>query len=172
MSGGRDALSGEQRGDNVGFSDVSSEFFNGTGPETSFFEGDHKMNKGLLNGGVTGVDSNIDLTSEFENFQKSGALKDGPTNMNFGVLGALEAGSNMERQMVGSYNVSFYKLGDRTLSFASDSKSRWSLYLHIPSVQNFSRAEGVPMRNFGMGQETGRTQRKTTTFQKYLFFMN
>jgi len=71
--------------------------------------------------------------------------------------------------MMGSYRVSFYKLGDRTLFLAYDTKNRFSLYYHIPDVQNYSRSEGNPYY-ISNGIEIGRSNIKTTTHQTYLFF--
>ena len=48
----------------------------------------------------------------------------------------------------GSYNYSFYKLGDRVLTIAQDSKSRESVYSGR-FARNYSRSEGVPTSTTG-----------------------
>ncbi len=72
---------------------------------------------------------------------------------------------HMQIQMMGSYNVSFYKLGNRTLSLVQDSKSRTSFYYHLP-VHNYERGT----RSQSLMGTWEDNVRQTNTYQTYLFF--
>jgi hypothetical protein len=71
----------------------------------------------------------------------------------------------MQVQMMGSYNASFYKLGDKTLCLLQDSKSRSSFYYHLP-VQNYVRGT----RWDGTGSGTIFNDKEANTYQTYLIF--
>ncbi len=77
-------------------------------------------------------------------------------------------GVNMHGQMMGSFNVSFYKLGDKTLSLVQDSKSRKSFYYHAPWIESTDRLR----RDQWYFNTTSwhEANKETTTHQKYLFF--
>ncbi len=163
INNGKNALQGEVRSSDVNYETITDEFLNGTGPERSFFEGDHPSNKE--------IGKHYLFRKSITLFNLSGKVKsDRAEAISWSPIDVLKTRSNnMQAQMMGSYSASFYKLGSRTLSIIIDSKSRYSLLYHLPGVQNYSRSEGNPVYN-SMGIEFGRSKSNTTTHQTYLFF--
>ena len=155
ISKGRYVLSGDERGSNVDWKQLTSEFYNGTGPERSLFIGDDKMSAAIM--------SSNTFFSKYLDFKSSGAKKIandiwfGLGNLSY-LKGDLK---NMQLVFMGSFNFSFYKLGNRTLTVAQDAKTRTSANLHI--ARSYSREEGVQFLN-------SRTQKQTSTYQTYIFF--
>jgi hypothetical protein len=74
----------------------------------------------------------------------------------------------MQVQMMGTYNVSFYKLGNNVLNIVQDSKSRSSFYYHLP-VQNYKRGQGYIGDN---GMWYPPIQGENNTWQTYIFMTN
>ena len=75
--------------------------------------------------------------------------------------------NNMQVQMMGSYNVSFYKLLDTELNIVSDSKSRTSFYYHLP-VTNYPRG-ALNVRFIENKAYLYIDNTETTTYQNYIF---
>jgi RHS repeat-associated protein len=150
MKDGRRYLKGgTKRNKDVNWWTIFSEWTNGDGPIRSIFEGEHpSITEGIL--------KDLKYVSELQEFVKSNKMKSN-TAIRFGALGILLAHDNMQLQMMGSYNVSFYKLGDKILSIALDSKSRTSYYLHLPFVNNYERSH----------EKT----RQGNTYQVYMFLL-
>ena len=175
INNGRYALQGKTRGNDVNYETITDEFMSGTGPEHSLFEGNHPANSEiekhyLFRKQITLFNLGGDGKGE-HNGTILGRKKG--VNVSWGVEDVPRTGSdNMQAQMMGSYSASFYKLGDKTLTLLQDSKSRYSLYFHLPWVKNYSREEGVPIRDLQWGVERARSQRTTNTYQSYLFFAN
>jgi RHS repeat-associated protein len=154
---GKKFLSGESRGDDANWATIFSEWNNGSGPETSFFEGGHQSNMEIMKDPA--------FQNNLFDFSSSGKTKDG-FNSGFNLLDAATTGfSNMQKQMMGDYNMSFYKLGDKVLSLVNDSKSRSSFYAHLP-VNNPARGTVWD----GSGGNVIFNNRQTNTYQNYLFF--
>ncbi|MFV0290480.1 MAG: RHS repeat-associated core domain-containing protein [Mangrovibacterium sp.] len=164
INNGRYALQGTSRDNSAGWSEIYNEFIDGTGPEKSVFEGNaHPSNQAIKD--------NYLYKGAKEDFTKSGLSKDGG-EVNFWYLwDNVRTGTNMQVQMMGSYNASFYKLGNKTLSLIQDSKSRTSYYYHLP-VMNYPRSQtryvtipggyGAPMLRIPHKMES-------TTYQTYFF---
>ena len=171
ITGGRELLLGVQRDENVGWSQLASEFYSGTGPEKSLFIGDHDVN--------SDIQMSSTLLMQTLQFNNSGAFNKKTRGTQYRPLtnGVTSQVANMQLRFMGSFGISFYKLGDRTLVLANNKTSRTSGNLHL--TRSYSRAEGVPKYDPGisrMGEGTGlysgsyRTQRQTTTLQTYMFF--
>ncbi|GGH19439.1 hypothetical protein GCM10011418_23880 [Sphingobacterium alkalisoli] len=122
-------LSGEERGDDVNWKSIYNEWANGTGPVRSIFEGDHEANNQIQSDYLYGI--------AIREFNDSGLSKS-RTNVDFWPIvdNILVGTHNTQVQMMGSYNASFYKLGNKTLSLIQDSKSGTSFYYHLP-VQRY-----------------------------------
>lgn len=138
-----------------------------TGPERSVFEGDHPANGAIQNHYL--------YKNALKKFESSGEPKDG-VDVDFWPMDILRSGFHMQSQMMGSYNASFYKLGERTLSLLQDSKSRNSLYYRAP-VNNPSRSETQYSTISGGTHYYGRSKdliiphkQESSTYQTYLFF--
>lgn len=167
INNGRYALQGEQRGGNVDWNVIYEEFTEGTGPERSVFEGNHQS--------VYSIKNNYLYKKAFKSFEKSGDSKGGG-EVSFYPWDIIRTGTNMQVQMMGSYNASFYKLGDRTLSLVQDSKSRTSYYYHLP-VTNYSRSETRYYTFEGGNHYHGRSEtiviphnKESNTYQTYIFY--
>ncbi|EKT4510585.1 RHS repeat-associated core domain-containing protein [Flavobacterium psychrophilum] len=156
IKNGREALSGEKRGNDVNWENIYDEWSGGYGPERSVFEGDHPANKAIK--------GNYLFAHAYTDFKDSGLTKSGGA-VDFGLLDVMMTDNNMQVQMMGSYNASFYKLGDTTLSLIQDSKSRSSFYLHLP-LENYPR--GQMEYNFHTKGFVP-NDKETNTFQTYLF---
>jgi len=157
INNGRQHLQGTQRGSNINWETIYNEWQKGHGPEKSIFVGNHSSNQSIK--------EHYLYQDALEQFENSGLSKSLHV-VNFGLLDIVRSGDNMQAQMMGSYNVSFYRLGDRTLALALDSKSRQSFFY------------GLPMRNYNRGsrwESDGGSgvifnDRRSTTYQRYLFF--
>ena len=137
-------MKGTKRSTSVDWSTIFNEWSNGTGPEKSFFEGTHPSNSAIQNSGLSNQGVAVDMISIIDNFL---------------------VGTNIQVQMMGSYNASFYKLGDKTLSLIQDSKSKTSFYYHLP-VNNYER--GSRTQNWkGVWYSP---KKQTNTYQSYLFW--
>ncbi len=151
ISGGRRALAGDQRCDDVNWLTIFEEWEMGTGSAESYFEGDHQT--------IEGFKDHYLINEAYEAFKESGAFKAGMES-GFGFMDIFKTGDGIDKaqvQMMGNYNISFYKLGDKTLTIVNDSKSRSSFYYHLFFIQNYER-----------GVHPGNQQ--STTRQNYLFF--
>jgi hypothetical protein len=103
-------------------------------------------------------------------FQKSGLSKKASEVDYWPVWDNLTAEGGkgfMQMQMMGSFNASFYKLGDRTLSLLQDSKSRTSFYYHLP-VTNYDRGSRIEINKDG---SFSFNDKQANTYQTYLFFV-
>jgi RHS repeat-associated protein len=167
MKNGRYNLQGDVRDGETNWSTIYEEFRDGTGSERSFFEGEHTA--------IQDIKDNYLFEKAFTKFEKTGRDK-APIEANFSPLDIITTGTNMQVQMMGSYNVSFYKLGDKVLSLVQDSKSRTSLYYHLP-VTNYSRNETQYMTIPGGVTYYGKFEnlviphkKESSTYQTYLFF--
>ena len=167
ITNGRYALQGELRGADVSWNTIYNEFLRGTGPERSVFEGNHPAN--------LAIKENYLYKNALSDFEQSGELKEAK-KVNFYPWDVARSGNNMQVQMMGSYNVSFYKLGDKTLTLVQDSKSRTSYYYHLP-VKNYPRSQTRYWIIKGGYHYYGRAEdvviphkMESTTYQTYLFF--
>ncbi len=135
----------------------------GWGVENSIFTGGHFNN-------ILIQESNW-LQNSIQEFINSGNDRAGRAfNWDSGLRATWNGNNcNMHLVFMGSYNVSFYRLGTRTLVFVLDDKTRESGLGHLPFISNYSREEGMP-NPFPWSQE--RTRMMTTTFQRYLFFVD
>jgi RHS repeat-associated protein len=150
MKNGREYLKGGiKRNKDVSWWTIFEEWTNGDGPIRSIFEGDHPA----ITGGIL---KDLKYAASLQEFIKSNKSKD-RYPIGFGALGIILAHDNMQIQMMGSYNVSFYKLGDKILSIALDKKSRTSYYLHLPFINNYERSHDKT--------------RQGNTYQTYLFLL-
>ena len=147
ISNGREVLKGETRDNETDFWSIFDEWKDGTGPENSYFEGNHSAN--LL---IQKNKSYKDALNKFESERFiSGKTKEAyPAKFGINFFN-----SNDQGQMMGRYNVSFYKLGGKTLSIVQDSKSRKSLMF------------GLPYKPLSRSEESNK--KYTDTFQTYLF---
>jgi hypothetical protein len=147
---GREHLKGGiKRNNDVNWWTIFEEWANGDGPVRSIFEGEHPaITEGIL--------KDLKYAAALQEFVKSNNPKDRKP-IGFGLLGIMLAQDNMQLQMMGSYNVSFYKLGNKILSMALDKKSRTSYYLHLPYIKDYERSN----------EKT----RQGNTYQIYLFLI-
>ncbi|MEL7123499.1 MAG: hypothetical protein AAFO07_28900, partial [Bacteroidota bacterium] len=78
---------------------------------------------------------------------------------------------NMQLHFMGSFNISFYRLGDKVLTMIFDNKSRRSAWGQ-DLVRNYSRDEGAPEIHNANSPWIGpkRNKKMTTTYQTYIFF--
>ncbi|WP_211219581.1 SpvB/TcaC N-terminal domain-containing protein [Flavobacterium subsaxonicum] len=158
IKNGRETLSGNQRGNNINWKDITEEWLSGTGPERSIFEGSHSSIKDLQ--------FFYKLGDTFRGFVSSGKSKGG-FEINFTPLvdNILAALNNGQLQMMGSFNASFYTLGDQVFTIVQDTKSRTSFYYHLP-VSNHSRGLRRVWNLKGY-QEIDDSM--STTYQTYIF---
>ncbi len=157
INNGRYALQGETRSNDVNWKTIYNEWSEGYGPERSVFEGNHPANLDIKN--------NYLYKNAAEDFQETGDSKGGG-EVNFWYLwDNVGTGTNMQVQMMGSYNASFYKLGDKTFSLIQDSKSRSSFYYHLP-VQNYKRGT----RTYNIPGTWIYNDKEANTYQTYIFF--
>lgn len=145
----------KQRYFNVNWATIFDEWREGKGPEKSIFEGYHPAN--------AWIEQNLKFQEKLAEFRESGESKI-QLDVNFTLWDVITTpeGDN-QAQMMGSYGVSFYKLGNRTLSLVLDSKSRKSFYYHLPGIANWPS----PCNHCRQHQ---RNSNQTTTYQTYLFF--
>jgi len=151
INNGRHALAGVQRNAETNWLSIFSEWETGTGPATSFFEGNHQT--------INGFKDHYLMNAAYDKFQNSGEYNKA-YDSEFGISDIFKTGfdnSTGQAQMMGNYSISFYQLGDKTLTIGQDSKSRSSMYYHLPFIQNYER--GVHPGN-----------QEATTRQNYLFF--
>lgn len=149
MNNGKYSIGGMTRSFDTDWGDITDEWNNGDLPQYSYFEGDHPAN--------FEIQKHYLYSQYHERFSNSGLDKKGYT-VAWGLVDVYATKSdNMQAQMMGSYNLSFYKLGGKTLVLAQDSKSQHSFYWHLPFVSNKSR---------GFQQNNS----QANTYQSYLFF--
>ncbi|MET2996887.1 hypothetical protein B0A78_13635 [Flavobacterium columnare NBRC 100251 = ATCC 23463] len=158
IKNGKELLANSEiRDRNTDWNDIYNEWSEGYGPEKSIFEGSHPANKAIHDNYLY-----RDLEDKFLDSGKSkGAYE---ANFYYGWDNYWTY-NNMQVQMMGSYNASFYKLGDTVLNLIQDSKSRTSFYYHLP-VDNYPR--GSLEYNFRT-KSFDLNNRETNTFQTYLF---
>ena len=151
------------RDSKTNYKNITSEFFRGIGPENSLVYGDNIMNKDLRMSYVA--------FKARDKFLKGDGKKIGG-NADFGLIGVLRSHINMTEQMVGSANFSVYPIGDdRLLMMINDSKSKYSLYYHLPWVQNISRIT-FNSRQIAHARKClmcNLSQKETTTRQTYIW---
>ena len=154
INNGKAALNGEQRANGVNWETIYREWQDGTGPARSYFEGAHPSNGAIKNSYL--------YQGKLDDFIESGANK-GKYDVDFSYpFDLLFSINNMQAEMMGTYNDSFYKLGDKVLSLIQDSKSRTSFYYHLP-VCNFERGQNLyPW--------LPQSDKQANTYQTYLFF--
>ncbi|MEM6395321.1 MAG: RHS repeat-associated core domain-containing protein [Bacteroidota bacterium] len=173
ITNGRSVLRGESRQDDIGWQEVFDEWKFGTGPERSLFWGSHPSN--------VSISKHYNFLDAHDEFLASEDSKAG-FSVNFWPDDYVWTGTDMQSQMMGSYNLSFYRLGERVLALAQDSKSRQSFYYRM-DVTNYSRSEGryitkaptIPMST-GMGTylpgpSNVYSLSETNTYQTYMFFV-
>jgi len=158
IKNGRSAIKGEVRTNDVDWQDIYNEWSEGTGPSHSYFEGNNEINFRIMD--------NYLFKDAYEEFKTDDKNK-GAYDVDFYYLiDNIGASNNMQAQMMGSYNVSFYALGERTLSLIQDSKSRTSFYYHLP-VRNHERDELV--YNPIYGKSVLKCNKQANTYQTYIF---
>jgi len=132
----------------VNWETIYNEWKEGTGPERSVFEGDHPANMEIK--------EHYLFQEAYNKFENSGEMKKGYTSgLGPGDVAKTSKG-NMQAQMMGDYNISFYKVGKKTFTLLQDSKSRTSFYLHMP-IKNYDRG-------------TRKSDKEASTYQSYIFF--
>lgn len=72
---------------------------------------------------------------------------------------------NMQAQMMGSYNLSFYRLGDNILNLIQDTKSRESFYYRATDKNYTRNALYYDYNNHSWYMDN----RESTTYQTYIF---
>lgn len=130
----------EEKGGNL-----LDEFIYGTGPEFSVFLSDHPYTKVLKKESLVSESHSLIEAGKTEvPGQRTGVAGD------FGVLGLLTSLS-MAEQFIGGYRLDVFtgKSGTAYNNIVSDSKSRSSLFLHLP-VTNVRRGS-QSAKEFGMG---------------------
>lgn len=158
INNGKKALAGREiRDSNVNWKNIYNEWKSDTGPVKSIFQGTHPANQALHDNYLYG--------GAYRDFIESGKPKDGSTVDFYYGWDNYWTYNNMQVQMMGSYNASFYKLGDTVLNIIQDSKSRSSFYYHLP-VQNYERGQGYIGKN---GFWYPPIQGENNTYQVYLF---
>ena len=157
---GREVLSGQLRGNDVNWKTIYNEWNTDTGPERSVFEGKHPANFAIHDNYLYG--------RAHSKFVNSGESKKGYEANFYYVIDNIRSGNNMQIQMMGTYNVSFYKLGNNVLNIIQDSKSRESFYLHLP-LHNYKRGQGYIGEN---GMWYPPIQGENNTWQTYIFMTN
>ncbi|MEP6464910.1 MAG: hypothetical protein ABJB05_01335 [Parafilimonas sp.] len=118
------------RNDNVGWSDIWFEFRDGNGPTKSMFADFNNSDKGPFGSlhSPLSTFSSIAREASLTSRNSKGAIT--LDYMQFNPF----VGKDMWEQMLGRTNVSWYKLGDKTLFLMADSKSMTSLaYRHASS---------------------------------------
>lgn len=120
----------------------------GEGASNSLIYGrNHPMNKEIMKS-----NSFNDARNTFiENTKKDTTLQKQYIQQNFGLSGVVLAGTNMTMQMIGSYGVSFYEIGEfKRVVMITDNKTRESFYYHglylvdIENIERDSKYGGVP----------------------------
>ncbi len=159
MKNGRETLSGTKRGNDVDWKDIYSEWSNGTGPQRSVFEGSHSSIKDLQ--------FFYKLGGAFSDFVASGEPR-ARAEIDFTPIidNVLASYNNMQLQMMGSFNASFYTLGDKVLNVVQDSKSRTSFYYHLPIINNYERGQ---KRIWNLKGYQTVDDRESNTYQTYIF---
>jgi hypothetical protein len=142
-----------RRNENTNWKTIFNEWSNGKGPEKSLIYGkEHQMNIDLLN--------SYQVNMAYENYIQNGENLKYSFGGDFGILGAIRAGTNMTEQMVGSASVSVYPIGNLLVIAIMDSKSisSWTPQWWDGDEVNTSRtnATSVP---------------KSTTYQTYLIII-
>jgi RHS repeat-associated protein len=153
---GKKALSGQIRGRDVNWQTIYQEWAGGWGPVRSIFQGTHSANLEIHN--------NYLYRSAFDDFVDSGKSIYGTEVDFYYIWDNYWTYNNGQVQMMGSYNVSFYKLGDKVLNLVQDSKSRSSFYYHLP-VENFERGK----KWNGYMAAYSSDVKEGNTYQTYLF---
>jgi RHS repeat-associated protein len=155
---GREKLSGTKRDATVDWNNIYDEWKNDTGPEKSYFEAYHPA--------INDIKVNHLWGSAYSDFLDSGKKSDiGVLAYFVPILDNWLTAHNMQVQMMGSFRVDFYKIGDKVINLVTDTKSRTSFYLHLP-VSNYRRGKGIIKEN---GMWYPPIQGENTTFQTYLF---
>ena len=171
-------MSGEKRTAEVDYEQLFHEFNTGTGPEYSIFEGQpmHAL-----------IQEGNNISRYYEKFTKSGESSDFfPFNWDSGVRERLKGGNrNMQQVFMGSYGLSFYKIGDRTLAFIVDQK--YNDYFGHIGLPIYSRSQGRSYPIYDMDSFDGRDitfpkrvgtgynpndLRYSTTHQTYFFWID
>ncbi|WP_291152147.1 DUF6443 domain-containing protein [Flavobacterium sp. UBA7680] len=157
INNGKKTLSGTIRGNDVDWQTIYDEWKNDLGPVRSIFEGTHPAN--------IAIHDNYLYGGLYNKFIKSGSLKKGYEANFYYIWDNYWTFNNMQVQMMGTYNVSFYKLGDNVLNIVQDSKSRSSFYYHLP-VHNYERGKGYIGDN---GMWYPPIKGENNTYQTYIF---
>jgi hypothetical protein len=167
MNNGRYNLKGESRGKNINWYDIYREWADGTGPESSVFEGNNAQ--------MQSITENYLFIDSYNKFKKSDKIKDKHSIGFLYILDNVRTRSNMQVQMMGSYNASYYTLGNKTLILIQDSKSRSSFYYHLP-VTNYKRDSrwidaslANPLMYNDNPNALIKTDKETNTYQSYMF---
>ncbi|MBS1656119.1 MAG: hypothetical protein JSU05_14800, partial [Bacteroidetes bacterium] len=131
-----------QRDENISWSTIFKEFRQGTGPTKSLisdFDNSNEGAFGLLHSYLSSY-STLARKASLTSINSKGLVK-----MDYGNANPFVA-QDMWEQMIGRSDVSWYKLGDKTLFLMTDSKSRQSLY-YRRNVQNWERSEHLQYGN-------------------------
>jgi hypothetical protein len=138
--------------------ELYNEFAVGAGPNMSIFIGMHPAN-GLI------LESNW-LNNELQEFTSSGEIRLSQGYVWDSGLRAMwnDDSRNWQLTFMGSYNVSFYRMGARTLVFIIDNKTFESQWVHFPGTASWNMTREEARQN-------GSSLWQTTTEQRYLFFI-
>lgn len=143
ITGGEALIRGyTQRTPSTSWSTITNEFLTGTGPTNSMFADF----SGTSTSGPfrTLHDPFSSYTGPAREDMLSSTLSKNVIKMDYGNANPLVA-NDMWEQMWGRSNVSWYKLGDKTLFFMNDSKSATSLFLR--ATGNWERSSGSILGN-------------------------
>ncbi|RMZ60208.1 RHS repeat-associated core domain-containing protein [Chryseobacterium nematophagum] len=138
IRGGEDIIRNyEQRTSDIDWRDITLEFTSGDGPTFSMFSDFNNSNKGPF-------ESLDKTTSNYASLARKDVLNSknskGVVKMDYMHANPLRSNFDMWEQMWGRSNVSWYRLGDKTLFLMTDSKSDTSLFYRV--AESHERGEG------------------------------
>jgi RHS repeat-associated protein len=141
--------------DGKGGGNFLDEFMNGKGPMVSVMMDDHPYTKSMQD--APSVNAAREFMGEGRN-AVPGQLTNWEGAFN-PITGPIRAGADIAEQFVGSFRLDVFSTKDQknSIFIISDSKSRSSLFYHLP-IENVPRASSSAMQN-GMGN----------TFQYYIW---
>jgi len=129
--------------DNTGSLQLLFEYLTGTGPTDRQFGPSDYMTQGMM--------TSPDVATHRQNFIEQGGGTYGPTGVWFGRTGEdgpFEAGFNMPRQFVGSFEITITERRNGDAMFVIDNATTLkSLLYQIPGVQPVERSTMAPLSN-------------------------
>ncbi|MBS1738197.1 MAG: hypothetical protein JSS98_16565, partial [Bacteroidetes bacterium] len=166
ITGGESIIRGyTQRNKDVSWSTIFQEFKGGTGPTKSMIADFDNSTTGAF-GSLNSAISSYSSLARKSSLNSSSAK--GLVQMNYGNANPLAA-QDMWEQMWGRSNISWYKLGDKTLFMMTDSKSRESLfYRHATSWERGEhRQYGNTYQTYIWTETNTEVQSKVSQYNDY-----